>query len=704
MNPLEQIAAVFKAEVAEQLDALAQTVESLLPLVPEARREPIERCMRVAHNIKGIAASVGYEDIRELAHATETALSAQQAEPTRPIEPACATVLEAITAMQQIAEGRPLGAEPLAMLVARLSGKKADARSAPAAASAPAAPSVPAEPSAAMAASVRVEAARLDKLMTYAGELLVTHARLSARGEGLLRLRESIERRFDGLDEETAAALSPLLREVDAIIDADRRELGAFGRLTHDLGAAMKQVRMMRLDGLGPAWRQLVRESAQQLGRKVELTIEVGEIEIDKYVLDRIRDPLIHILRNAVAHGVEPTAERAAKGKPETGRIAVRASLHGAQVRLEVSDDGRGLDEKRIGEAALRKGLIDQARLARLSAEEIRALIFEEGFSTAERVDQVSGRGVGLNVVKANVAQLGGMLRVSATSELGGASFELMLPVSVVSRKGLLVRAGGSVYALPIEHVQRTVRVALDSLEKVDGEPVVRPAGAEPIRLRRLAQLMGRSAEKAAGLTKVVILERGESQLGLAVDEVLREEEYVVKPLPRNLAGVAGVDGAVILADGALAVAVNVPDLFLTAASRSSGSSGSEGNGEARPARKRILVADDMLTARALQRSILEGAGYEVSLAADGEEAWSVLQREHFDVLVSDVQMPRLDGCALTERIRADSRLRDLPVVLVTSLSSPAEIAAGGKAGANSYLIKGQYESEKLLATLRRFV
>ncbi|HEY3445670.1 MAG TPA: response regulator [Myxococcales bacterium] len=712
---LDQILVVFRTEVTELLDSLAQTVESLPPLAPANRREPVDRCLRIAHNIKGIAATIGVQPIRELAHATETALTRLKEEPDLPVAPACSTLLAAVTAMHNLAEDRPCDEGERLALVARLRGEAPAAPTAAAAtAAAPAPPGpAPAAPEhaspAADRASVRVESSRLDRMMTFAGELLATHSRLGARAEVLHRLEEDLRARLRELEGDSRAQLSPVVRELDAIIEEDRRELAAFGRLTRDLSAAMKQVRMMPLAGLAPLWRQLVRESGQQLARKVELLVDVGEIEVDKYVLDRIRDPLIHLLRNAVAHGIEPAPERAAKGKPETGRVVMRASLQGPLVRLQIGDDGRGLDPRRIGEAALRRGRLDAARLARLSREEVLSLIFEEGFSTSESVGQVSGRGVGLNVVKAQVAELGGELGVSPTSAEGGACFELLLPVTVVSRKGLLVRAGTSTYALPIEHVLRTQRAELRSLEQVGGEPVQRVDGEEPLRLRWLSQLMGRSAERGSDRVKVVVLEKGAARLGLVVDEVLREEEYVIKRLPANLAGVAGVDGAIILADGALAVALNVPELFQRAAARLEGApatAAAEAPERSRggPKRRmRILVVDDVLTVRAMHRSILEAAGHEVGLAVDGEDAWQALQREPFDAVVSDVQMPRLDGCALTARIRGDPKLRDLPVILVTALGDPEEIAAGGRAGANEYLVKGRYESERLLAAVRRF-
>ncbi len=686
MTPHEQIAAIFRAEVASLLDSLAQGVEALPGLSGEPRRELVERCIRTAHNIKGIAASVGIQPIAELAHATETALVRHRGDPGLPLDATCPAVLQAVTAMEQLAQGR--SPPETATLAAHLVAGTAPA---------PAAAAGPGGAESQASASVRVESSRLDRLMGFTGELLSTHARLVARNEALVRLHESLHASLAGLEAPARAALAPCARGLQELLDDDRREQERFGRLTRDLGAAMKQVRMTPLSGLAPTWRQLVRESAQQLGRQVELKVEVGEIELDKYVLDRLRDPVIHLLRNCVAHGLEP--DRKAAGKPPVGRIRVSAAMHGPQVRLQVCDDGRGLDPERIGEAAVRRGLLTPELLAERAPSEILELIFEEGFSTAEQVGPVSGRGVGLSVVKGHVAELGGHLTVSAHSDLGGAGFELFLPVTVVSRRGLLVRAAGSIYALPIEHVQRTLRVDPGTLAQVEGEPVLQRAGEDPLRLRWLAPLMGRHEPRRPGPVFVVVLERGSAALALAVDAVQGEAEYVIKRLPSNLSGVRGVDGAVVLADGSVAVAVNVPDLFLAP----SGMGAPPATAPVpKAARKRVLVADDMLTTRALHRTVLESAGYEVALAADGEEAWDLLQREPFDVVVSDVSMPRLDGCGLVARVRAHPRLAQLPVILVTALGKPEEIAAGGRAGASEYLVKGRYESASLLAAVGR--
>jgi two-component system chemotaxis sensor kinase CheA len=638
----------------------------------------------------------------------ETVISGLKALPDdAQLTSACTRLLDSVTLMQRMAAGNDLDDEAAVVAEQLLEGKPLQTAAAPAAAEQK--PSASAASDSAAIASVRVESRRLDRLAEYAGELLAMHARLTDRDESLQRFREALNEGIRELPTEARTLMNPLARNFERLLEADRGELERFGRLTSDLGEAMKHVRMMRLSSLAPTWRQLVRESAQKMGRQIELEVDVGEIELDKFVLDQIRDPVIHLLRNAVAHGIEPSQDRLALGKRDVGKIAIAAGLNGAMVRLEVSDDGRGLDPRYIGERAVRKGLLEPARLAQMAPTEVVELIFQEGFTTAENVGSVSGRGVGLGVVKSQITALGGRVAILLKPTLGGSTFELTFPVSVVSRKGLLVRSRSSVYALPIEQVMGTVRISRRDLQTVDGEPVWAAPGTGPLKLRWLSRLMGQPPE-ATGTDrlKVVVLSWGEARLGLIVGEVLGGDEYVVKRLPSNLGGIQGVDGAVILADGSLAVALNVQGLFAAAASRSpvetQSASPSEAPPKDEPARaKRILVVDDQLTTRAVHRSLLESCGHQVVLAADGEEAWEVLQREPFDLLVSDVQMPRLDGYALTARIRQSTPLKDLPVILVTARGTPEDIAAGAKAGANEYLVKGQYESEKLLASIRRF-
>ncbi|MGC4120788.1 MAG: response regulator [Myxococcales bacterium] len=708
MSSLESsIAAIFRVEVSELLDTLGQGVERLRALPPGERAEPLSKLMRVAHNIKGVAASVGISAIERLAHASETALK-ELTQPEKDAGPAAAVLLEAVTAMQHLAQGKEGPPEEIPALVERLLGSVGASLSGNPAAAAPGPPPRPESPApavteeAAAPASVRVETRRLDLLMEHTGELLATHARQAARVGELAELRDELERLQD-LATPDRPALVTAMRRLDTLLVHERRELEAFGRLTRDLGSAIKRVRMLPLEGLAPSWRLLVRESAQQLGRQVELAVEVGDIELDKHVLDRIRDPLIHLLRNAVAHGIEAPGERKAAGKPAAGQVRVRATAQGTRVQLEVSDDGRGLDPARIGEAAVRKGLVSAERLAQLAPDDTVALIFEDGFSTAQTVDEVSGRGVGMSVARSQVQALGGQVQVAFAGRVG-ACFTLTLPVSVVSRRGLLVRAGKTVYALPIDHVLRTARAPRSGLERTDGRErttIVRDEAGAPVRGFSLAALMGQREEARGDHLRVVILEHQGLRFGVFVDEVLREEDYVTKPLPSNLEGVRGVDGAVILADGSLAVAIDVAELA-RAERHPAGVARAEPTASA--GRKlRVLVVDDVLTTRTLHRGALEAAGCEVSTAADGEEAWEALQRARFDVLVSDVQMPRLDGFGLTGRVRAQAATRDLPVILVSALDRPEDLAAGASAGANEYLVKSHYEVEKLVAAVKRF-
>jgi len=698
MSAMDELVKVFRGEVGELLDTLGETLQVLRAAEGAERQEPLDTCMRIAHNIKGISASVGFDQVEKVAHALESALGRTAGEPEA-LEPLVAPVMEAITVMQRLAEGQDLGERP-AGLVRKLLGEEQQPRSntcrelskkreGSEATGGPA------------AGTLRVEASRLDRLMGFASELLVIHTRMVARKESLEELQKALEATMRELAPDARERLVPLRKKLEQQVSADRHELLHFGHLSQELSAAMKQVRMTPLHAQTPVWRRVVRECGEELGKQVELRVQVGDIELDKVVLDRIRDPLIHLLRNAVDHGIESPDARERAGKPRVGQVSVRADIQGATATIEIADDGRGLEPGKIARAAVARGVVDEARLSRMVAADIVELIFEPGFSTAEEVTRISGRGVGLDVVREHVTDLGGRVSVERGPLGSGTCFKLLVPVSVVSRKGLLVQAGQAVYALPIEHVVQTQRIARHELERAEGSWIHRGGSGEPLRIRSLAALMGGKAEKdEEPKLKIVVLAWGDARVGMVVSQVLREEEYVVKKLPPNLSGVPGVHGAVILADGSVAVAVDVSWLFGAALERTPAAE------EARPATratKRVLVVDDALTTRTLHRNVLQAAGYEVVCACDGEEAWRCLTEKGADVVVSDVQMPVLDGLGLTRRIRGSPAHRHIPVVLVTGCARPEDRAAGMAAGATEYLVKATLDSDRLVEAVSRF-
>jgi two-component system chemotaxis sensor kinase CheA len=666
MSEAERILETFREEAAEVADELTQIVGVLRRAGDAAEwSEAVSSARRLAHNLKGAAASVGNEEVETLCHELEDVLAALDREGFD-------------------AEG----AELLERLIATIERQSSQTQE-------------PAAPVAQSEATLRIPAARLDQLIRQVGDLLTTHARMVDRVARLRELSSELNE-LVSRPEGQKASLEVLAANLAALVQRDQRELLDFGYLTQEVSESVRQARMVPLSAEAPGWRRLARDTAAAVGKKIDLAIRVGNLEIDKSLLEGLRDPLFHLIRNAIDHGIETPGERQQRGKPGAGRVEIRAEMRGPRMLLELSDDGRGLDPAAISAAATEKGLIDGSQSERMSEADVLALLFEPGFSTAASVSRVSGRGVGLDVVRRQVIALGGEIQLPGRPRLGGATFELLLPITVLSTRQLLVRAGEGLYALSMECVQRIVSVDRSAVTSVDGNPIVVLEGATPLRLFRLTGLLDERAAETSERLKVLVAGSGGREIGLEVQDVLGEGDHLTRPLPWNVEEVAGVGGAVVLADGSIALVLDVGDLIDGA--QAAPEKGPVPKPEPATRLPRILVVDDSLSSRTLARNMLAAAGYQVSVCQDGTSAWDALQHGSFDLLVSDIKMPGIDGLELTRKVRRHERLATLPVVLVTSLGAPEQVAQGAEAGADEYLVKGQFDQSGLLEAVGRHI
>jgi two-component system chemotaxis sensor kinase CheA len=640
------------------------------------------------------------------------------------------------------------------------------------------------------AATVRVSAEKLDAFLAQSGELLVARRRVRSRADDLKALREfvaqwktewrvvekTVGKVFDPDDPEKGNGLvlhdsngrsTPLPRRTVATLDRAGRQLRQLekeldrlvGNMVGDgryldqaagsLDAEVRRVRMIPFAEACQGLDRMVRDLAQPSGKDVELVVEGGKNELDRSVLEGLKDPLRHLVRNAVDHGVEPVEQRRAAGKRAKGRITVSAVLHGAHVEVVVADDGRGLDLEALRQQIRKKNLPEPA-----DERDLARVIFHPGFSTAQVITDVSGRGVGLDVVKNRVEALHGTVDLSFTAGRG-TRFTLAVPLTLTTLRALLVETAGQTFALATTYVQKLVRIDPANLRSVGGRQMLTLGGA-PLPIATLAQVLGirdqglgsrkqgagsrdqglgiRNAERISNpqrsigspsssipnpqslipnhrcLLPAVIVAAGEKQMALVVDEFLGEQEVVVKNLGARIRRVRNISGATILPSGRLALVLNAASLIRRAMSRPAQTSpllpeASRNGGEsARESKKRLLVADDSVTTRTLEKSILEGAGYEVVVAVDGANAWELLQERGADLLVSDVEMPRMDGFALTEAVRGSKRFADLPVVLVTARETDQDKARGIEAGADAYLVKSGFDQKNLLETIAQLL
>jgi two-component system chemotaxis sensor kinase CheA len=441
-----------------------------------------------------------------------------------------------------------------------------------------------------------------------------------------------------------------------------------------------------------------------------------AETELDKRVLEQIKDPLMHLLRNAVDHGIEPPEVREAQGKPRYGTLTLAAEQVGKDVVIRVSDDGRGLNIDAIREAVARH-YGDEAPVAEMGQTELEQAIYNAGISTSPIVTDVSGRGVGLDVVRRNVAALRG--RIDMTWEPGeGTTFVLTLPLALSSMHGLLVQVGGQRFALPLNAIERMMPLDWEQVASMGGQDVVR-YHAQHLPLVRLADVLELSGtngydEDAA----IVILAAAERRMAFIVDALSGEQEIVNKGLGRQLARVGGIAGATVMGNGEIVLVLNVADLIQmaqrserasTRAHARTSASLKEMASPTRPQAERagqwLLIVDDSITTRTLEKNILEAAGYTVQIATNGQEAWGLIAGgETPDLVVSDVAMPQMDGIALTRRIKSQERTAEIPVILVTSLDSTQDKARGIDAGADAYITKGTFDQNNLLRTIQQLI
>ena len=583
--------------------------------------------------------------------------------------------------------------------------------------------------------SIRIRTEHLDALLARGTELAAARDRAASRQSELRRLRRDVAdwrrdwqrvrgdiarlaaagRDDSGFREVAAFAidagrrLERLERDLAGAVAAGRVDRGRLAALADGLGTELLDLRLVPVATLFDRFPRMVRDLARASGKRVELRPVGWETEIDRQLLERLTDPVMHLLRNAVDHGIESEAERVAAGKPPLGTVLLEASQRGGGIRIEVSDDGRGIDPARVRRAAIDTGVPDDEIPPESDLAGILRLVLRPGISTAGHVSEVSGRGVGLDIVRDAVAHIGGTIEV-ASQPGTGTRVGLQLPLTLILVDVVVVGVGDRRYALPIGSIERCVRVVPGELTEVSGRPALQLEGG-PVVLADLGELLGGRSVGAGpdGRRIVAVLKAGGERVGLLIDVVHSAIRVVVKSLGALLESAGGsplVAGAAIIGDDELVLVLDPGELARAATSQrlSQTAPGSSERLARAPRPVSILVVDDSVTTRTLERSILEAAGFVVAVATDGLEALAAIRREHVDLVVSDVDMPRLDGFELTRRIKADPKTRDLPVVLVTALDSPEQQERGLDAGADAYLLKRTFDQRVLLETIQRLV
>jgi two-component system chemotaxis sensor kinase CheA len=489
--------------------------------------------------------------------------------------------------------------------------------------------------------------------------------------------------------------------------DTQKRQIGG---MVDNLLEDVKKVLMLPFSTIMEIFPNMVRKISGEQGKVAELIIEGSETEIDKRILEEIKDPLTHILRNSIDHGLERPEERLKNNKPAAAVINVKISqFDNNQVEIIITDNGRGIDSEKVKKAAVKEGIISEQDAGKLTENDLISLIFQSGLSTNQVITDLSGRGLGLAIVKEKIEKLAGIISV-ATEPGKFSSFKIILPARIATFKGILVKAGGQVYVIPGGNIEKVLRIHSNQVQTIENiETIVyRDFNLALVDLADILEIRLDNNTGKNGYIPVLIINSAGKTIAIAVEEILDEQEILVKQFNKQLTRVRNISGATILGSGKVVPILNSGDLARSAIKLSPKSPLLEREGTLREnietAKKYILVAEDSITSRMLIKNILEAGGYRVRTAIDGLEALRALQEEKFDLLVSDIEMPGMNGFELVSRVRSDKQTENLPAILITSLSSQEDRKRGIDAGANAYIVKSSFDQSNLLSIIDKFI
>ena len=745
---LKKLLETFRIEADEHIAAMSVGLTELEKTAGGGRWiEIAETIQREAHSLKGAARTVNRGEIESACHSLESVLAGLKREhstATPALFGLMHQVLDALAALTAPAAPdtrRP----PVAALVRRLDDAATRAPLAPEAFSASPSANVATSLDASMtnpaSATIRVPLTKLDSVMRQTEELLAHRLAASQRVDELRealsvlgawkrhRAKARLSRSFAPTlvraagDETGARRRSAGSNGLNEYVEAERELLNTLeGQLTklkesaeHDFRAlsatvgslldSMKQLHMLPFSTLLQLFPRVARSLAKDQGKEVDLVVRGGEIELDRRILDEMKDPFTHLLRNSIDHGMEKPEMRQQKGKPGRGKLSIAISHTDTnEVEVLIQDDGTGIDVEKVKAVATGLGVVSPEEIDHLDERALLTLTFLSGISTSPIINELSGRGLGLAIVREKVDALGGTIAVESRRD-AGTTVRITLPLTIATFRGVLVRTGDQLFIVPAVSVDRVARVASTEIQTVGNHETI-PLAGETVSLIWLSDVLElpRAPSESGGNVRVVVLVRGLDRVAFGVDAVLGEQEVQVKGLGRQLARVRNVRGASVLGTGRVVPVLNVHDLMKSATKQAGAPVAAPAIVAAARPKRSILVVDDSITARTLLKNILEAAGYRVTTAVDGIEAFATVKAGAFDLIVSDVEMPRMDGFDLTAKIRADKHLSELPVVLVTALESREHRERGIDAGANAYIAKSSFEHSNLLEVIGQLV
>ena len=542
---------------------------------------------------------------------------------------------------------------------------------------------------------VRVKADKLDSLSASLGDSLISHG-------GSEHLIEELRDAMGLFDVSSASARE----RVSFILGRLREKSLEMERHLKLLDEQLSEIRLFSFSIVFAPFQRMVRDMARDAGKEITIIITGENTLADRRILQEIQDPLIHLIKNSIEHGIETPEERMKAGKPVQGRIMLSASQKGDKITVEVEDDGKGIDPAKIKEVAIKKGIITQGEADTLSDQDAVRLIFRYGFTTKEHATEFAGRGIGMDVVEERMRGIGGNVEIS--SNVGkGTRVIMSFPYTISVISVLLFQAGDQTFALPTYAVEEMRKSSAKEIHKIEGKEVIFVRETS-VPLVPMANVLKLNKSGNGGKRPVLIIKHGEDMIGWEVESVIGEREVVIKPIEDYLKAAEMYAGATILEDGRVVLILHPSSLY---------SAGREFFSGKRPVlvsepiptvdrkRKRtILLVEDSLVSREVERGILEGAGYDVDEASDGLEALKILEKKSFDLVVTDISMPNLDGFELTKRIKNTQAWKNIPIVVVTTLGSEEDKRRGMDAGADAYFLKSGFKKDELIDTIRRLI
>ncbi len=752
----DKLLATFRIEAEEHVKAISTGLLELeKPSNRETQMKIVERIYREAHSLKGAARAVNAQDIEKVSTCLESVFSSLK---RREIQPSSGlfdllhqagdrlrtllstlgkeksqneenSVVQLIQTLENILKGVPAPGtqqENNNTNQEVLSPPKLETQI------------PPVEPKPVLADTIRISAEKLDSLLLEVEELLsaklaASHQAMELReisaafnswekqwariGTEVRTLRRSLEENGRG-NEPLAAFLdwnhtfvNSLQSRSKQVSSAAERDHQSLTLMVDNLLADVRKALLLPMSSLLEIFPKFARDLSRDRGKEVNLVIKGEDIEVDRRILEEMKDPLIHLVRNCIDHGIEKPKDRARKEKPRRGTLTVAVTQkYGDKIELLVADDGEGIKAEKVRTIALQSGLLSREEADTLQDKELLEFVFHSGFSTSPLVTDISGRGLGLAIVREKVENLGGSLQLDTHPD-AGTTFRIILPMTLATFRGLLVTVNGHPLIVPTLALQRVVRSKSEEIKTVENRETIQLDG-QTVALLRLEDVLGiprrnRATELQDSICAIV-LGSADKRIAFSVDQILNEQEVTVRSFGKQLVRVRNMAGAGILGTGKAVPILNAMDL-LESAARGAGTverkTSPRSLQDQRERKKFILVVEDSATARMLLKNILLAAGYEVRTAVDGIDAITALRsQEEVDVVVSDVDMPRMNGFDLTAKIRSDKQLSELPVILVTALESREDRERGIDVGANAYIVKSSFDQSNLLEVIRRFV